>query len=390
MLSSLSMPQLPLPDTDALAHSERLSAIIRQEIQQQGSISFARYMQLALYAPGMGYYNAGAYKLGASGDFVTAPEISPLFSRAIAQQCAQVLAELKGGDILELGAGSGVMAADILLELAALQQLPQHYYILEISADLKQRQQQLLQQRIPQFYSRIHWLESLTDIAINGVILANEVLDAMPVHKFCMNETVNEFHVVTEKNNFAWQLIPATNHELITHVEKLAIDFPPGYISEINLNLLNWINSLSAVLTRGLILLVDYGFPRHEYYHPDRNNGTLMCHYRHYAHDAPLLWPGLQDITAHVDFTAVAEAADNTNLNVAGYTAQAYFLLNCDIMKLAQAQMTDDINHAKVAQQIKKLTYPAEMGELFKAIALTRNLDILLMGFREYDLRRKL
>ena len=359
------------------------------EIKAQGPITFARYMELALYAPGLGYYSAGAKKFGAGGDFVTAPEISPLFSRCIAHQCQQILNELNGGDILEIGAGSGVMATDILIELEKLNALPQHYFILELSADLKQRQQELSQQKIPHLFNKIIWLDSLNDMRLQGVILANEVLDAMPIHKFKIDQCIKEFYVDYKNDKLCWHLDKPSSTELTKAIEQLDSELAEGYESEINLLIKPWIKSLSNVLKSGLILLLDYGFPQHEYYHPDRNQGTLMCHYQHQAHSNPLLNVGLQDITAHVDFTAVAEAADICDLNVAGYTNQGNFLVNCGLLNLI-ADNNDPSTQWQVSQQIKKLLMPSEMGELVKAIALTRNFDAPLLGFNMNDKRDRL
>lgn len=374
-----TLKHLPSPTAEAMVHSQKLLALIEDEIRQHGPISFARYMELALYAPGLGYYSAGSQKFGQAGDFVTAPEISSFFSRCLARQCQQVLANLKQGDLLELGAGSGVMAADILQELEATQTLPEHYYILEVSADLKQRQQQLLKEKIPQLFDRIIWLDSLTNFHMQGVIIANEVLDAMPIHKFKIDKGIKEYYVAIKNNELVWQLDQADPF-LEKKIKSLGIELTEGYESEINLMLNAWITSLSDTLKQGLILLVDYGFMREEFYHPDRDRGTLMCHYRHHAHDDPLFLPGLQDITAHVDFTAVADAAEACALSVSGYTNQANFLLNCGLSELVQMS-EDPSEQLRLSQQLKTLLMPSEMGEIFKAMALTRDLEIPLMGF---------
>lgn len=385
---SHNLKHLPNPSPVALAHSEKLCAVIGAEITAQGAISFARYMELALYAPGLGYYSAGAQKFGAAGDFVTAPEISALFSRCLARQCQSILEKLGDGDILELGAGSGVMAADILLELETLQTLPQHYYILELSGDLKQRQQQLFQQKIPHLLNRIVWLNSLENFKLRGVILANEVLDAMPVHKFKIDKGVQEFYVTHHHNEFHWQVSATNNTELEKQVTALATDFPEAYESEINLSLAAWIQTLSSILQQGVLLCIDYGFPRHEFYLPERNTGTLMCHYQHRAHDNPLILTGLQDITAHVDFTAVANSALTAGLELAGYTTQAHFLLSCGITDIAQ--VADPVQQFALSQQLKKLIMPQEMGELFKVIALSRNFNTPLLGFKLNDMSTRL
>jgi SAM-dependent MidA family methyltransferase len=358
-------------------------------IRTEGTISFARYMELALYAPGLGYYSAGLQKFGIDGDFVTAPEISPLFGRCLARQCEQILHELNSpadipADILELGAGSGKMAADILNELAARDALPNRYYILEVSAYLKQRQQETLQQ-YPDLYSRVQWLSALPAVPFTGIILANEVLDALPVHRFRIaNNKILEAYVKWKNNQFAWQYDEPTSPSF-----PRTLSLPDGYTSEIHLTIPPLIHSLSNMLKQGAMIFIDYGFPRHEYYHPERNQGTLMCHFRHQAHPDPLINTGLQDITAHIDFTALAEAAMDAKLRVSGYTNQAAFLLGCGLMEMGNG-VSDLKQQLSISQHIQKLTQPHEMGELFKVMALTKNLDMALMGFSLYDQRQKL
>lgn len=372
----MKIANFPIPSSQAKAFSEQLVMQISQEIAAHGPMTLARYMQLALYAPGLGYYSGGAQKFGAQGDFVTAPEISPLFSRCVARQCEQVLQDLAGGDILEFGAGSGVMALEMMQTLAQRQQLPQHYFILELSAELQQRQQQLFEKHAPHLLEKMQWLSALPQ-TISGVIVANEVIDAMPVHKFKIKNEVREVYVDYQKNEFFWHVDKPSVPELAMGVQSLPLS--ENYESEINLLLPAWITSLSQCLARGLILLIDYGFPRHEYYHPDRYMGTLMCHYQHRAHDNPLILTGIQDITAHVDFTAVAEAADATQLCVNGFTSQANFLLNSGIADSLPSQNV--LQQYRIAQEIKRLTLPSEMGELFKVMALTQNYNNILLGF---------
>ena len=380
------LQDLPSPEPDALAHSERSRAHLREIITEAGgAIGFDRYMQQALYAPGLGYYSAGARKFGAAGDFVTAPELSPLFSICVARQSQPLLSALGGGDMLELGAGSGVMAADILAELERLQSLPSRYLILEVSADLRERQRATLQLRTPQLLDRVQWLERLPEV-FNGVIVANEVLDALPVQRF-RREPVgwSEATVTLQDGEFVLQWREA-QAELRDALQSLEQDLPepmvPGYSSEICLQLPAFIAGLAETLQRGAVLLFDYGYPRAGYYHADRSMGTLMCHYRQRAHDNPFLYPGLQDITAHVDFTAVAEAGVTNGLELAGYTTQAHFLLALGIAALA--------GDMESARQVKLLTLPDEMGERFKAIGFTKGLDELLAGFSLRDLSRTL
>jgi SAM-dependent MidA family methyltransferase len=389
---------LPSPTTDELAHSEQLQTVIRDEIvAANGLITFARFMELALYAPGLGYYAAGARKFGEAGDFVTAPEISPLFSQCLAQQCQQVLQTIGGGDILEFGAGTGAMASDVLLELERLNALPGHYFILELSADLQQRQQETLRRRAPHLFERIEWLSVLPAPGFKGVILANEVVDAMPVHLIRFEgEEAREGFVSWEDERFVWRDGPPSTPELqqcITTLQQSldAETFCTGYTTEINLAQRGWISSLAELLEQGVALIIDYGFPRHEYYHPERACGTLMCHYRHRAHCDPLILAGLQDITAHVDFTALAEAALESGLEVLGYTGQAQFLLATGLgERLAAVDQNDTRRYLEITQQVKKLTLPNEMGELFKVLALGRGYDGMLNGFMLQDRRHTL
>ena len=378
---SVESQDLPLPSTDALAHSQRLVDQIKVEIEaNNGLMSFSRFMALCLYAPGLGYYSAGLSKFGEGGDFVTAPEISPLFSRCLANQCAEV-----GGDVLEFGAGRGVMAADILAELERQDVLPAHYYIMEVSADLKQRQQETIKSKVPQLFDRVIWLEQLPD-SFSGVVLANEVLDAMPVHVFNIkNDKAGEQYVALDGDQFIWRMGEISSDELRTQIEKIKEEheFPESYQSEINLSLNGWINSIADMMQKGVVLLIDYGYPRREYYHPQRSSGTLMCHYQHRAHDNPLLWPGLQDITAHVDFTAVAEAAVEAGLSVDGFVTQAHFLMNSGIEQMMTQSSEDSI---KLNQQIKQLILPDAMGEVFKVMVLSRDMDKTLSGVQQFDM----
>ncbi len=389
-MNSIKTHTLPAPEPVSKAHSDRLLEIIKQRILASGPMPFVQYMQMALYEPGLGYYSAGAQKLGATGDFVTAPEISPLFSYCLARQCQQVLEIVGGGDILELGAGSGVMAADMLLELERLQSLPNHYYIVEVSADLRERQQHYLSQHCSHLMDKISWLDALPQQGFRGVIVGNEVVDAMPVHKFQMNNGIKEFYVGLNDGELVWCIAEPSTAELEHYVA--GMELAEGYESEVNGLLKPWVASLADCLQQGLILLIDYGFPRHEYYHHDRSMGTLMCHYRHRAHSDPLIYPGIQDITAHVDFTAIAEVGSEQGLAVKGFTHQAAFLINLGLGEYMQGEymqnesmQSESMNYIKKAQQIKILTMPSEMGELFKAIALARNVDEPLNGFMQMN-----
>ncbi len=387
-----SIEDFPEPGDEARAHSDALRTHIRYEIEAAGgAISFARYMELALYAPGLGYYSAGARKFGAAGDFVTAPEISDLFSRCLARQIAPVIRETQGM-VLELGAGSGRMAADMLLELEKLEALPERYAIVEVSADLKQRQQELLNEAIPSFIDRVEWLEVLPEHTLHGVIISNEVLDALPVERFSVaNDGFLQWQVtISRENRFRWQRRPAPE-SLRTRLENLVSDLPhslhAGYTSECCPNLGPFVATLASLLQHGMLLFVDYGMPRREYYHPQRIDGTLLCHYRHRAHADPFFLPGLQDITADVDFTSVAEAGVDSGLELIGYTSQMQFLLAAELEQLlAECDPDDERAYLELTRQAKLLTLPGEMGERFKFIGFGRGLGTMLPGFTARDM----
>lgn len=375
---------LPPLDPAAKALSEALLSKIKSEIQQHGPMSFARYMEMALYEPGLGYYRNALTKIGKLGDFVTAPVISPLFSYCLANQCEEILMACGGGDILEFGAGTGVMAAHILLALAEKKALPDHYYILEVSGSLKSVQAETIQAIVPMHADRVVWLTALPDTPLQGVVLANEVLDAMPVHQFIFQEGIHERVVDLEKEELVFRNGNQKNETLVSEIAQYDIAFSEGYASEINLYLKPWIKSIADSFEKGAILLIDYGFPRHEYYHPDRSMGTVMCHYQHRSHADPFMLPGLQDITAHVDFTSVAEAADENGLTVAGFTHQSSFLMNCGLLSFINEGIDEKARFLQ-NQQILQLTLPSEMGELFKVIGLTKNMHSALMGFSQMN-----
>ncbi len=362
---------------------------MREEIANAGgAISFARYMELALYAPGLGYYSAGMRKFGEEGDYVTAPELSPLFSRCVARQCQQVLEHLGGGDILEAGAGSGAMAADVLGELEKLDALPWRYWILELSAELRSRQREALAKRAPHLADRIQWLDALPLRGFRGVVLANEVLDAMPVHRFRINadDGIWELMVGWSGTQFEWRRSPASGAlaDRATAVRTLLGDaFAGDYESEVGFAAEGWVRSIADILEKGALFIIDYGFPREEFYHPQRSGGTLMCHYRHRAHPDPLILTGLQDITAHLDFTALADAAREAGLGMGGYTTQAHFLLSLGLQDLASDP--DPAQQQLLGRQVRRLVMPDEMGELFKVLGLVRDLDIRLTGFTLQD-----
>jgi len=373
------------PSAEAQAISDRLADLIAAEIDAGGGwISFARYMELALYAPGLGYYSAGSRKLGRDGDFVTAPELSSLFGRCLARQLAELIGHgLR--DVLEIGAGSGALAADLLPELAALGQAPDHYYILEVSADLRQRQQQRIAERAPQQAAAVQWLDVLP-ANFNGIIVGNEVLDAMPAHVVRMHGgAIEEAGVVRGSGDRPFARgYRAAGGELLKLATALSL--PEGYETEIQLAARAFVTSFARRLRSGALLFVDYGFPAREYYHPQRSSGTLMCHYRHHAHDDPLVLVGLQDITTHVDFSAMAKAGTSAGLAVLGYTTQAQFLINCGITDILGETPAADVRaYAPLASQAQQLLSPAEMGELFKVIALGKGIAPPLLGFQRGD-----
>ena len=380
---------------DALAHSQHVSAFLRTQITQAGGwLPFSNWMHDVLYAPGLGYYAAGNTKFAEpaqdnpkqlKGDFVTAPQLTPLFGLTLANQIAEVLRQSNSLEILEFGAGSGALANDVMTAMQSLG-INARYQILEVSADLKARQQQ----KLAAWADRITWLDR-TPEEFSGCIIANEVLDAMPVELFAWSAQgqVMQRGVIWEGEQFAYQDRPANAHLSDTICQRMPA--LPDYRSEINLQAESWINSLGQWLKRGAAILIDYGFPQHEYYHPQRHRGTLMCHIQHLAHDNAFMAPGLQDITAHIDFTAMADAALTAGLEVYGYTSQARFLLNAGLAEIMMQQdgltARDQVN-MRIA--VQKLTSEAEMGELFKVIVIGREIDGGLIGFARGDRRDSL
>jgi SAM-dependent MidA family methyltransferase len=382
----------PLSDEER-RHSAAVADLIRAHLAAAGgTLGFDRFMELALYAPGLGYYSAGSVKFGAEGDFYTAPEMSDLFSRCVARQCAQVL-EVTGGQILELGAGSGRMAAVILGELAALGTLPERYAILEVSADLAARQKTRLAALPAGLRERVVWLERLPQQSLSGVILANEVADALPFKRFTIEGAVaRELAVGAAGTGFRDEPRTAAAG-LQESIAKILAELPTplaeGYTSEVCPALEGWIGSLADCLGQGLLLLCDYGLPRRHYYHPQRSRGTLRCHFRQRAHEDPYCNVGLQDITAWVDFTRVAEAASAAQLEVAGFTTQAAALVGLGIERLV-AGARDESERARWAGEARRLLLPGEMGEAFKIMALTRALEVPLDACGVQDLRHLL
>jgi SAM-dependent MidA family methyltransferase len=382
--------------SEAAEHSTRLRDHIAAKIHASGGwLSFEHYMDLALYAPGLGYYSGGARKLGTGGDFTTAPEVSRLFGACVAVQCAEILSALEAeASILEIGAGSGRMAADILARLESLSRLPKRYLILEISADLRERQQQLLQKRLPHLLHRVQWLDGLPPAPFDGIILANEVLDALPVARFRWHTAgVEEMGVILEDGQFTSDMREASSAMTLSCRGLCAASggWDDGYVSEYCPRLHAWIAGVTQALRRGAVLWFDYGLPRAQYYLAERHGGTLVCHFRHQLSEDPFANIGLQDITAWVDFTRVAEASSAANLEVAGFTTQAHFLAALGIdreMQLAAAG--DDLSFARLANQARQLMMPGEMGERFKAMACVRDVELPLTGFALLDLRHTL
>ena len=416
MTSSVPRSILPPLSADEQHHSAAVADRLHAAIAQAGGwLSFERFMDLALYAPGLGYYSAGSAKIGSSGDFVTAPEISDLFSRCVARQCAQVLS-VTGGEILELGAGTGRMAAAVLESLAAVGMLPERYLILEVSGDLAERQRERLSALPASLRERVIWLERLPERPVRGVILANEVLDALPCQRFVVAEggasasgwlansapvvgepaahesAVCELGVSSSGDAFV-ERAASPDTALAAACESLLKELPqplaPGYTSEVCLRLEPWIAGVGDCLERGLLLLFDYGLPRSHYYHPQRVNGTLRCHFKQLAHDDPYINVGVQDITAWVDFTRVAEAGLAAGLDVAGFCTQAGFLLATGIESFV-AEAVGTVEATRRAGEARRLLMPGEMGEAFKVMALTRDYDTVLDGFALQDLRHSL
>lgn len=389
---TLVAADLPLPGDDARAASAALGAIIAAEIAARGGwIPFARYMELALYQPGLGYYAGGSHKFGdhhAGGDFLTAPELTPLFGRALARQVAQVLAA-SAPQVIEAGAGSGRLAVDLLAGLDALGCLPERYLILELSGELRARQQAMLAAQAPHYAARVEWLDALPE-HFSGCLVGNEVLDAMPTHVVHWSGDggdIMEGGVSMVDGRLVASERPA--RDALMEAAR-ALPHAAPYRGEISLAVRAWVSDLSRRLEQGAMILIDYGLPRHELYHPQHDGGTLRCHYRHRVHDDPFWFPGLSDITSHVDFTAVAEAGFDAGLEVLGYASQSNFLLNCgigDVLQEGKVGAGDTASAADLRARgaVNVLISPNEMGELFKVIALGRGVPGPLLGFARGD-----
>jgi SAM-dependent MidA family methyltransferase len=365
---------LPVPSSDALAASHALQHLIAAEIESNaGAISFARYMELALYAPGLGYYSGGSAKLGKDGDFTTAPELSPLFGAALAQVAAAIIAQ-SAPRILEFGAGTGKLAFDILTELAAAGVAVERYSIVELSGELRGRQQEKLRD-----FPQVEWLDAMPE-SFDGVVFGNEVLDAMPVQLVIKNpQGWQELQVTISDGRFQYLEAPASA-ELLAQVARQIPEhehLPVGYVTELHGIACGFMATLVRMMGKGAAFLFDYGFPAHEYYFDQRATGTLMCHYRHHAHPDPFYYPGLQDITAHVDFTAMALAAQDAGAEVLGYLNQSGFLLGAGIGELLlRTDPADAVNYLPQARAMQKLVSPAEMGELFKVLAVGKGVEL--------------
>ncbi len=379
---------LPQPSPEALEQSGHLVAHLRRLIEGRGGwISFATYMAEALYTPGLGYYSGGARKFGPGGDFITAPELTPLFGQAIASQVQQIM-DLSAPHIIEAGAGTGLLAADLLLELELRGSLPESYAILEVSGELRERQFDTIARKVPHLAARVSWLDGLPE-HFSGALVANEVLDVMPVHLIAWRpEGIFERGVALgDEGQFVWADRPVSGKVADAAA---ALDRPlPSegeYVSELNLAGRAWIAEWAERLEKGAMLLVDYGYPRAEYYLDSRSTGTLLCYFRHHAHGDPFLWPGLNDITAFVDFTAAAEAGFAAGLDILGYTDQANLLFNCGVLAcLARRAPEDSVDYIRAAKAVQRLTGPHEMGELFKVIAMGRGIEQPLIGFLRGD-----
>jgi len=383
---------LPAPSAEAKAHSQRMMEYLQSIVAAAGGhISFEAYMNAVLFTPRLGYYRCGTEKFGAAGDFITAAEISPLFAHCLANFKSQLTC---ANNILEVGAGSGKLAAGILGWLSQHNALPDHYFILEVSEELRQRQLQTLREVVPSYIEQVVFLDDLPE-QFDGLVLANELLDAMPVRRFRLKDNVvYEQFVCLREGVLCYEDVRRDDARLHQRVEQLSkeygIDSVDGYLSEINFVAEDWIRTLGERLHAAVVLLIDYGYPRSSYYHPQRSTGTLMCHFRHRAHPDPLILPGVQDITAHIDFTAMADAALEAGMDVAGFTTQGYYLMNMGLLGVLDEEQHHSREYMLLANEVKKLTLPGEMGEHFKVLCLSKGLDDTIPGFATHDLRHLL
>ena len=383
-------------DRLALANCLDVTSLLREAVNEQGGrITFDQFMEIVMFSPGRGYYDSINHIFGDKGDFTTAPEISPLFGQCIARQVIQVMQRMGQTNILEFGAGSGILAQTILSELEKSAQLPEKYYIYDISPSLRKRQAARLKENLPHLADRLVWLESIPE-DFDGIIIANEVLDAMPVHKvvFRRGRPHQETYVSIRNGQLVLEDGPLSSLELKEEMDRIlqkCPDLEDGYRSEINLGLKSWIARISQALNRGMVLLIDYGFTRREYYQPANYQGNLMCYFQHQAHDDPLRYPGIQDVTCHVDFSLVAEAFQQQGLTVAGYTTQGFFLAGCGLESMYyELDTSDEEKYLQFTHGLEQLIMPNAMGEMFKVIGLTKGVGDKLIGFSAANEKDKL
>jgi len=383
---------LPVPSAEARAHSARMQEKLRSMIGAHGGrISFETYMNACLFQPQLGYYRCGTEKFGAGGDFITAAEDSLLFAQCLARFKSRVDC---ANQILEVGAGTGTLAAGMLSWLAQHAALPEQYFILELSPELRQRQQQTIAAALPEVLDRVVWLDDIPD-QFDGMVIANELLDAMPVKRFRLkDQKLHEQFVTWRDGVLCYENVIASDARLQERVDGLIkdghIDASGNYLSEVNFVAEDWLRTLGEKLRAAVVLLIDYGYPRSAYYHAQRHMGTLMCHFRHHVHPDPLILPSIQDITAHIDFTAMADAALAAGMDVAGFTTQGYFLMNMGVLSALDKNQTQSREYVMLANEIKKLTLPGEMGERFKVLALSKGLELAVPGFDMHDMRHLL
>lgn len=377
----------PSVDSVALANNREVINLLKQAIAKHGGrIRFDQFMEIAMFAPGLGYYDSVNRIFGDEGDFITAPEISAFFGKCLARQIQQLMTSMGQTNILEFGAGSGILAQTILKELDKTKQLPDTYYIYDISPTLRGRQFGRLKRNVPHLLDRVEWLSDIPE-NFNGMIIANEVLDAMPVHRVVFYKDGNheETYITLKDGKLVLEDGPLSSIEIKNEMDKimrLRPDIKDGYRSEINLVVKDWVERVSKMLGQGLILLIDYGCTRKEYYQPVNHMGKLVCYFQHHTHGDPLLYPGIQDVTSHVDFSLVADAFQKQGLKVAGYTNQSFFLAGCGLESLYQElDSSDEKKYAEESRCMARLIMPEAMGEIFKAIAITKGIDEDLIGF---------
>ena len=359
------------------------SLLVREQLIQHintrdGWISFEEFVDFVMYKPGLGYYSAGAEKIGHSGDFTTAPEISKLFGMALANQMTPILDHYQSPSIIEIGAGTGKLAFDIMTQLNDYQVNFDRYYILELSADLKQRQQSMLSHLPTKTLNKIVWLDSIPMDSIDGVIIANEVIDALPFTRFkTQNGQVYELGISVEDNQLIEQ--PRLADEMLSNTvdsiaKEIGMTFQDGYTSEIRINFGSWFRTIESMLSSGSIFFVDYGYARQEYYDEERTNGSMICHYRNVAHEDPLSNLGIQDISASVDFSQLADVALQRNIEVGFFTSQSDFLINAEILGVIESVIDEGLK-MRLTQEVKQLLLPNQMGEVFKCMLLNKNIN---------------